>query len=61
MFFFTIISALSYVVMLFSMLADPSVPTKLPVLSDGLIAILTISHGAYLTNKTIDHTSTKSE
>jgi hypothetical protein len=61
MFFFTIISVLSYLVMLFVMLADPSVPTRFPVLSEGLIAILTISHGAYLTNKTVDHTSTKPE
>jgi hypothetical protein len=58
MFFFTIISALSYVVMLAVMFADASVPEKLPILPEGLIAILTISHGAYLTNKTVDHTAT---
>jgi hypothetical protein len=57
MFFFTIISALSYVVMLVAMFADASVPEKLPVLNEGLIAILTISHGAYLTNKIVDHTT----
>lgn len=57
MFFFTIISALSYVVLLFNIL-DTSVPTSLPILPEGLIALLTISHGAYLTNKTVNHTST---
>ena len=55
MFFFTIISALSYVVLLFNIL-DTSVPTSLPILPEGLIALLTISHGAYLTNKTVNHT-----
>lgn len=57
MFFFTIISALSYVVLLFNIL-DTSVPTSLPILPEGLIALMTISHGAYLTNKTVNHTST---
>lgn len=57
MFFFTIISALSYVVLLFKIL-DTSAPTSLPFLSEGLIALLTISHGAYLANKTVNHTST---
>ena len=55
MFFFTIIVALSYVVLLFNIL-DTSVPTSLPILPEGLIALLTISHGAYLTNKTVNHT-----
>lgn len=59
MFFFTIISALSYVVTLFYMLDTIDVPPSLPVLPDGLIALLTISHGAYLTNKTVDHTPTE--
>jgi hypothetical protein len=59
MFFFTIISALSYVVALFNMLRTTDVPTGLPELPPGLIALLTISHGAYLTNKTVDHTPTE--
>jgi hypothetical protein len=58
MFFFTIISALGYIVLLFNMLAAPTPPTGLPVLPEGLIALLAISHGAYLTNKAVDHTST---
>jgi hypothetical protein len=59
LFFFTIISALSYVVTLFNMLKSTDVPTQLPILHDGLIALLTISHGAYLTHKTVDHTPTE--
>jgi hypothetical protein len=56
MFFFTIISALSYAVMLFAMLSAPGTPSDFPKLPDGLIALLTISHGAYLANKSVDHT-----
>lgn len=62
MFFFTMISALAYVVMLFTLLDGTTPPEdldSLPTLPDGLIALLTISHGAYLTYKTVDHTSTK--
>jgi hypothetical protein len=61
MFFFTIISALSYGVLLFNMLATTNIREieSLPPLSEGLIALLTISHGTYLTNKTIDHTATE--
>jgi hypothetical protein len=56
MFFFTIIIALSYVVALFNMLRTTADPSSLPGLEPGLIALLTISHGTYLTNKTVDHT-----
>ncbi len=61
MFFFTIVAALSYSVALFHALVTtaPNDLTSFPTLSDGLIAILTISHGAYLGNKTVDHTKTK--
>jgi hypothetical protein len=59
LFFFTIISALSYVVTLFNILRSTDIPTELPILNDGLIALLTISHGAYLTHKMVDHTSTE--
>ena len=59
LFFFTIISALSYVVTLFNLLRSTDIPTELPILNDGLIALLTISHGAYLTHKTVDHTPTE--
>lgn len=59
LFFFTIISALTYVIAIFDMLRTTPVPSELPILPDGLIALLTISHGAYLTNKTVDHTPTE--
>jgi len=56
MFFFTVISALSYIVLLFNEFLAPGIPTSLPVPPEGLIAILTISHGTYLTYKIADHT-----
>jgi hypothetical protein len=58
MFFFTIISASSYAVLLFVMLFGTTIPKDLPVLPAGLLALLTISHGAYLTGKTVNHTPT---
>ncbi len=59
MFFFTIISALSYIALLFNMLSvEPSNIAKFPEVSEGLLAILAISHSAYLANKGIDHTAT---
>jgi hypothetical protein len=61
MFFFTIIAALGYVVMLFSALVPTTPPDSLPILPPGLIALLGISHGAYLANKTVNHTSIKLE
>ena len=61
MFFFTIIAALSYTVLLYSMITskDLSNLDKFPALSEGLIAILAISHGGYLSFKNIDHTKVK--
>lgn len=61
MFFFTIIAALSYTVLLYSMVtsADLSNLEQFPALSEGLIAILAISHGGYLGSKNIDHTKVK--
>lgn len=59
MFFFTIIIAISYAVMLFALIAnnDPSEITGFPLLDQGVIAILAISHAGYLTNKTTDQTA----
>lgn len=61
MFFFTIIVALTYGLMLYNLIAHttPSEIDSFPVLSDSIIAILAISHAGYLTNKTIDQTGTK--
>lgn len=58
MFFFTLIAALSYVVLLFNMIVSntPKELASLPVLPEGLIAILGISHAGYLTGKTTHHT-----
>lgn len=58
MFYFTVISAVSY-------FADVSTSVMrgatdgLPPLSQGLIALLAISHGGYLVSKTTDHSNSK--
>lgn len=61
MFFFTLIAAISYIVLLFNwiMTKAPAGLTSFPQLSEGLIAILGISHGGYLANKTYDHARTE--
>jgi hypothetical protein len=56
MFFFTIIAALSYIVLLFNLFLSGTMLKGLPSLPEGLIAILAISHGTYLTYKMVDHT-----
>lgn len=56
MFFFTIISALSYIILLFKEFLGNIILDSLPTLPEGLIAILTISHGAYLSYKIVNHT-----
>jgi hypothetical protein len=58
MFFFTIIAALSYGFAILTLVinTDSSMINNLPPVSPGLVAILGISHAAYLTNKGIDQT-----
>jgi len=60
MFLFTLIAAFTYCVILFNALVaannDGAVLQGLPVLPNGLIAILGISHAGYLTSKGTDHT-----
>jgi hypothetical protein len=60
MFFFTVIVAFSYSVILFNNLANapcnPDLLKGFPILSDGLVALLGISHAGYLTTKATDHT-----
>ncbi|MFK7695456.1 hypothetical protein [Paenibacillus sp. HJGM_3] len=53
MFFFTVVSSFAYAVALFQMfVASPAVELDaFPVVSDGLVAILGISHAGYLTSK----------
>lgn len=60
MFLFTIVAALTYVVLLFSTIKtqEPYLLTKFPDLPQGLIAILGISHAGFLVNKAADHTPT---
>ena len=62
MFLFTVLLVLSYVVALWSLFADCTVseaqpkcpvPETLPMLGDGALTLLTISHGGYLVNKTV--------
>lgn len=61
MFFFTVIGAVSYAVLLFHAIrtTEPLELTAMPVLPEGLVAILGISHAGYLTSKAIDYTKTK--
>jgi hypothetical protein len=58
MFFFTLVAAVCYAVLLFKLVitTDPKEITGFPMLPDGLIAILAISHAGYLGNKIVDHT-----
>jgi hypothetical protein len=57
MFYFTIIAAICLVVMVFKMLtADNPDLSHLPLLPDGFIAVLGISHAGYLTSKGINRT-----
>jgi Ca2+/Na+ antiporter len=59
MFFFTIVLALSYAVALASMFSEqPKDILELPSLSQGMIALLGISHGGYLVNKATPRSKT---
>jgi hypothetical protein len=60
MFFFALIIAFSYMVLLVNLIrtADPAGLNSFPALSDGLVALLGISSAGYLTNKVTDHTTT---
>jgi len=58
MFYFTIIAALCFFVMVFESLGtqSPVDLKQLPLLPDGFVAILGISHAGYLASKGINHT-----
>ncbi|MGZ7136420.1 MAG: hypothetical protein ACXVHY_11130 [Methanobacterium sp.] len=58
MFFFTIIILIVYCVLLLDLMTKPEPITGFPELSTGLIALLAISHGGYLTEKSIPSTPT---
>jgi hypothetical protein len=62
MFYFTIIAVVAFFVMTYKAVmsgAPLTSPSQLPVLPDGLVAILGISHAGYLTSKGISHTKTQ--
>lgn len=60
MFFFTVITALSYSMELYQWISHHSYRTQnFPLVSSSLIAILGISHAGYLANKTTTHTPTQ--
>ena len=61
MFYFTIIALICFFVMVFKQLVTPgSDLSKLPVLPDGFVALLGISHAGYLASKGISHTKSQS-
>jgi hypothetical protein len=51
MFFFTILAILSYATATGASLRSGVIPTSLPDVGEGLLAILGISHGGYLMSK----------
>jgi hypothetical protein len=60
MFYFTIIAAICFFVMVFDVLVvGKSDLGTLPLLPDGFVAILGISHAGYLTSKSINHTKSQ--
>jgi hypothetical protein len=62
MFFFTVIAALSYAVLLYVSISNVTnenvVNLSFPAVSTGFVAVLAISNAGYLTNKGIDQTAT---
>ena len=60
MFYFTIIAAICFFAMVIRILMNgDSALGELPLLPDGLVAVLGISHAGYLASKSIDHTKTQ--
>ena len=55
MFYFTIVLLIAYAVALGEDLASLSIVTTFPELSEGMIALLGISHAGYLTHKAVPH------
>jgi hypothetical protein len=60
MFYFTVILGVAYVATLVPSLArlrtDPASVGELPALSEGMVALLGISHAGFLASKGVDHT-----
>jgi hypothetical protein len=68
MFYFTVIAAICFFVMVFNLLIESQVMlaggkpylNQLPLLPDGFVAVLGISHAGYLTSKSINRTQSQS-
>jgi hypothetical protein len=61
MFFFTVVSAIAYLVLVFRNLRSPETDlSHLPTLSEGVAYAMTISHAGYLASKGMDHTAVAS-
>jgi len=59
MFFFTLVTLVAYAVNIYKFMVDNTPATfTFPVLSSGLVALLGISHAAYLGSKSVDKTKT---
>lgn len=59
MFYFTIILVIAYGVALGTQLATQNAIEAFPKLDSGMVALLTISHGGYLTSKAIPHSESE--
>jgi hypothetical protein len=60
MFFFTIIAAVCFYVMTFQQLLEAKDTLgSLPLLSEGFVVALLVSHGGYLGSKSINHTKSQ--
>jgi hypothetical protein len=59
MFYFTIILVIAYGIAMGTELATQNAIDKFPELDSGMLALLTISHGGYLTSKAIPHSTTE--
>ena len=61
MFYFTVIAVVCFFAMVFRVLVTGTSDLgQLPLLPDGLVAVLGISHAGYLTSKSVSHTKTQS-
>jgi hypothetical protein len=61
MFFFTLVAVVAYVADLYNVMriSTPAQIASLPTVSSGLLAVLGISHAAYLGSKAVDKTKTQ--
>ncbi len=55
MFYFTVILVIAYAFAIVHLFGSAGVPQELPPVQESMLALLAISHAAYLTNKAIPH------